>query len=111
MRSRRKAEAGLENKTSYYGTSRLPRRDQRQLNKTCFAGQMINPLCSFLKISRLRPKDVLHKRLRVAIIERKPTRLNLDHDSMPRQKDMVRSWQGPAIKQRLVRRDRFGSFQ
>jgi len=54
--------------------------DQGQLDKTL----AVDPLCRFFVVLRLGPEDVLYKRLRVAIVEREPARLNLDHDAVSR---------------------------
>src|SRR5581483_4861093 len=70
----------------------------RQLNKTRPAPLVINPLRRLLVILRLRPENVRHKFLWIAIVKRKPARLNLDHDPMPRLKHMIRRRQRPLIK-------------
>src|SRR2546423_11972053 len=86
-------------------------RNQRQRDKTCLAGHVVDTLRGFLVILRLGPEDTLHKRLRVAIVKWKPARLNLDHDAMTRQKHVIRCRNGDAIKQRRVWRDRFRKLQ
>lgn len=42
-----------------------------------------------------------------AIVEREPRALNLDHQSMPRQKGMVQMWQRNRVSQRLIGLERF----
>src|SRR5438105_255189 len=81
----------------------LSRRHHRQLNKARLIRRVINPLRRFLKIFRLGPENIRHELLRIAIVKRKPTGLNLDHDAMTRQKDVICRRQRPAIKQRLIR--------
>src|SRR5437870_12331721 len=67
-------------------------RDQRQLDKACLTGRVIDALRCFSVIFRLGPEDVRNKCLRIAIVKWKPTRLNLDHDPVTRQKNVVRGW-------------------
>jgi hypothetical protein len=69
---------------------RLMTSDQRQFDKTRLPWGMINPLHRLFIIPRLRQKNVLYERLRIAIVKRKPTRLNLHHHPMPRKEDVVR---------------------
>ena len=48
------------------------------------------------------PEDIVHKRLRVAVIEREPAGLDLHHDAVAGQEDMVGDGQGEAVAQRQV---------
>ena len=66
--------------------------DNRQLDKARLVRRVIDTLRRFLIIVRHGPEDVRHERLRVAIVKREPARLDLDHDPVPRQEDMVRGW-------------------
>ncbi len=52
---------------------------------------VVDPLGRLFEILRLRPKDIRHERLRVTVVQRKPRRLHLHHQS---QKNMIgrRQW-------------------
>src|SRR5947208_4694234 len=81
------------------------------LYKALLAGTcVIDPLRRFLIILGFGEKDVRYKGLRVSVIERKPTRLYLHHDAMARQENVVRVWESPLVKQRLVRLDGLWRF-
>jgi len=49
--------------------------------------------------------------LRIAVVERKPGGLDLHHDAVTGQEDVVGGGKGEAIEQRLVRRDGLGCFE
>src|SRR4051812_10351149 len=68
-------------------------------------------LCRFLVIASFCPKDVFDERLRVAVVEREPARLDLDHDPMTGQKDMVGGWQREIVQERRVGSDRFRELE
>src|SRR5256886_16502985 len=89
------AEAGL--------TLILRRRDQRQFDKARLARTVVNTLYRLPEISRLGPEDIGYERLWIAVVKRKPTGLNLHHDSMSRQKNVICGRQGEAIEQRFIR--------
>src|SRR6266542_6069754 len=89
----------------------LPLFHQRQLDKTCLTRSVVDTLRSRSIIRRLGPKDIRYEGLRIAIVEWEPTRLALHHDSVPRQKNMIRRGQRKAIEQRLLGRDGFCRFQ
>src|ERR1035437_8286087 len=72
---------------------------------------MEDALHRLLVVPRLGPKNIRHKRLWIAVIQRKPARLNLHHDPVPGQKNMVRRRQHEAVEQSLVGRDRLRSLQ
>src|SRR5579864_2423929 len=81
----------------------------RQLNKALLAGCVVNPLYRLLVVARLGPEDALHERLWIAVVERKPARLHLHHDSMARQEDVVSVGQRELVQQRRVGGNRFSS--
>src|SRR5437867_13431162 len=68
---------------------------------------MVNPRRRFLVVCRLGPENIRHKSLWVAIVKRKPRRLNLYHDPVALKENMICSGQLPAIEQRLIRSDWF----
>src|ERR1022692_3133738 len=72
---------------------------------------MEDALHRLLVVPRLGPKNIRHKRLWIAVIQRKPARLNLHHDPVPGQKNMVRRRQHEAVEQSLVGRDRLRRLQ
>ncbi len=72
---------------------------------------MINPLRGLLVVSRRCPEDARHERLRIAIVQREPARLHLDHDPVSREKHVVRGRQREAVQQRPVGRDRSGRLE
>src|SRR5436853_6218207 len=87
------------------------RSDQRQFNETGLARLMVDALLGLSKIFWLGPEDIGHECLRVAVVERKPTRLYLHHDLVSRQENVVRRRQGEFVEQRFVGRDRLRSFK
>ena len=72
---------------------------------------MIYALRRLAVIPRLGPENIRHECLRIAVVERKPARLDLHHDAMARQEDVIRRGQGEAIEQRLVGGDGLGGFE
>src|SRR5262245_41178902 len=72
---------------------------------------MIDPLRRLAEITRLGPEDVGHEGLRIAVVKREPARLNLRHDTVTWQEDVIRRGQREAIEQWLVGFDRFGRLQ
>src|SRR6185369_13965907 len=71
----------------------------------------VNSLRCLHVILRLGEEDVRNEGLRITVIKRKPTGLNLNHDAMPRQKHMVCRRQHKFIWQRLVGRQCRRSFE
>ena len=47
-----------------------------------------------------RKKNVGHKRLRITVIQREPTGLNLHHDPVTRQKNVIRRGQSEFVSER-----------
>ena len=80
-------------------------RDHRQFDEARLARRVVDPLRGFSIILRLGPEDVVDEGLRIAVVEREPARLNLHHDAVARQEDVVRRGQGEAVEQRLAGRD------
>src|SRR5437868_14675896 len=78
---------------------------ERQLYEAGFSRSVIDSLHGFSVVSGFGPEDVRHKCLRVSVVERKPRRLNLNHNSMALQKNVIRSRQSEAVGQRFVRFD------
>src|SRR6185437_116154 len=85
--------------------------DDRQLHEARVSRLVEHALLRFSVVAGLGPEDVGHEGLRIPVIEREPARLDLDHDAVPRQKDMVRGGQIELVEQRLVGRNRFGRFE
>src|SRR5208282_5172601 len=85
--------------------------DDGQLNKTLLARSMKHALYRLAIILRLGPENARHERLWVPVVERKPARLDLHHDPVPRQKDVVGIRQSKAVEQRLVAGNRLGALQ
>src|ERR1700676_371953 len=79
---------------------------QRKLDKAGLARRVVHPLHRFPVIARLGPKNIGHESLRIAVVQRAPARLDLHHDAMSREKNMIRGRQQKLIKQRFVRRER-----
>src|SRR6266850_6866221 len=91
------------------------RRDQRQLDEArlfvTLPRRVIDALRGFAKIALLGPEDIGHESLRVAIVKREPARLDLHHDTVARQEDMIRGWQSESVEQRNVGSNWFRHFQ
>src|SRR5207249_6537904 len=82
------------------------RRYYRQFDKACSAGSSIDPLSRFDVVPRFGEEGVRNEGLRVAIIERKPARLDLHHDPVPGKEHVIRRRQDELVRQRLVGRNR-----
>src|SRR3954467_9920977 len=82
-------------------------RYDRQLDEA----RVVNPLCCFLEVFGFGPEDVLHECLRVAIVKWEPARLDLHHDAVTREKDVIRRRQSETIFQRLISCDCFRKLQ
>src|SRR6266700_1562421 len=63
-----------------------------QADETGFAFCVVHALGGFDIVFRTSKEDVGDKCLRVAIIKREPARLNLHHDAVTGQKDVVSRW-------------------
>ena len=72
---------------------------------------MINSLRCLPVVTGLGPEDVGDERLRIAVIEREPARLDLHHDSMAGQEHMVRVRQHELVGQRLIGLYGAGGFE
>src|SRR2546428_13842589 len=83
----------------------------RQLNEARLIRQVVDTLRSFAVIPGFCPENVAHKRLRIAIIQGEPTRLDLDHDAVSGEKNVVRRGQVETVEQRLVGSQRFSRLQ
>ena len=68
-----------------------------QADETGCTAHMVNPLSRLRIVSRSCKEDIRHEGLRVAVIERKPARLDLHHDPMAGQEHVVGGRQGEAI--------------
>ena len=78
--------------------------NHRQLDEARLLRGVVDALGGLTIVGRLGPEDIGHERLRVAVVQREPARLDLHHDPMPRQEDVVGRRQREAVEQRLVRR-------
>src|SRR5437588_7839867 len=83
----------------------------RQFDETRLARRVINALRGFSVVAGFGPENTRHKRLRIAIVEGEPAGLDLHHDAVSRQENVVRRRQVESVKPGLVRRDGFGSLQ
>jgi len=63
--------------------------NHRQLDEAGLIGRVIDSLRGLLVVLRLRGENILHKFLRITIIQWKPRGLNLNHETMPRQKYVI----------------------
>src|SRR5450759_5007805 len=81
---------------------RSRRRHERELDEARLVRSMVDALNGFPVIPRLRPEDVRHERLWIAVVEREPGRLHLHHDPVTRKEDVVRRGKSEAVRQRFV---------
>src|ERR1700676_3130360 len=81
-------------------------RSDGEIDKASLLRRAINALAGLGIVLGLRIKDALHKLLRIAIVERKPARLDLHHYPMSRQENMIRMRQFERIFQYFVGRNR-----
>ena len=72
---------------------------------------MVDALGGFAVVGWLGPENVGDEGLGVAIIEREPTGLDLDHDAVAGQEDVVNVGKIEAIKERFVGSDWLGCFE
>src|SRR4029079_4999976 len=59
------------------------RHHERDLGEARLARRMVDALGGLPIVLRLRPEDVGHERLGIAVVEREPARLDLHHDPAP----------------------------
>src|SRR5690349_10343176 len=90
---------------------RLGRGDQWQLDESGLAGRMVDALGGFAIVGGLGPENVGDEGLRIAVVEWKPARLNLHHNAVAGQEDVIRRGKREAIEQRLVRGKCFRCFK
>src|SRR5438552_10810647 len=83
----------------------------RQLHEACLTRRVVDTLRSFAVIPGFCPENVGHESLRIAIIQREPTGLNLYHDAVSGEENVVRCGQVETVDQRFVGRQRFRSLQ
>src|SRR5207249_532531 len=88
-----------------------PRHYHRQLHEACLTRRVVDTLRSFAVIPGFCPENVGHESLRIAIIQREPTGLNLYHDAVSGEENVVRRGQIEAIEQRLVGSEGFCCLQ
>src|SRR5438128_11136853 len=65
------------------------RHDHRQFDEAILAGRVVDALHGLAVIPGLSPEDVRYKSLRIAVVQGEPTGLDLHHEAMTRQKDVV----------------------
>src|SRR5581483_4374805 len=92
-------------------TIELGRFPQWHLHESLLARRVIHPLRRLLVALWLRPKDIRHEGLWIAVVKREPARMDLNHDPVSWQENVVRSRQSEPIEQRLVWRNRFRTLQ
>src|SRR5258708_17481315 len=85
--------------------------DQWQLNESHLTWCMVNALGGFAIVAWLRPKNVGNESLWIAVVERKPGGLNLDHDAVAGEEDVICIGKREAIKERLVGRNGLWRFK
>src|ERR1700733_11788448 len=71
--------------------------DHRQQDRARLIGRAEHGLGRFHVIRRLRKENIRNVGLRVPVVQRKPTGLDLDHNSMPWQKNVIGGRQGEMI--------------
>src|SRR5271154_793543 len=81
--------------------SALRRRHDRQLYEAGFIWAVMDALRRFLKVGWLGPENIGDESLRVPVIQREPAGLDLHHDSVAWQKDVIGGGHGEFVEQRL----------
>src|SRR5215471_17466331 len=81
------------------------RRHNRKFDEARLPGRTIDALRRLLVVGRGRAKDARYERLRLAIVEREPTRLHLHHDAMTRQENVVRRRRRETVRRVTIRHD------
>src|SRR5258708_5605763 len=89
----------------------LLRRHERKLDEARAGTSSIDPMSRLPIIRGLREEDVVDEGLRVAVVEREPARLDLDHHAVTRQEHVVRVRERELIALDLIRRDRRRPFE
>src|SRR5580765_6941237 len=84
--------------------------DDRHLDEAGPIWCAINALRRLAVVFGLREEDIVDEGLRIAIVEREPARLDLHHDPVTRQEDMIRVRQRETIGLHLVGWNRGGMF-
>src|SRR5215475_12373160 len=82
------------------------RADDRQIDESRGISCAIDALCGFAVVARRCEENVVDVGLRITVVEREPARLDLHHDAVPGQEDMVDVRQCEAIGLHLSRRYR-----
>src|SRR5882762_3939378 len=85
--------------------------DQRQLNESGLAGCMVDALRGLAKVAGLGPENVGNESLWIAVVQRKPGGLDLDHDAVAGEEDVICVGKREAINERFVGRDGLGRFK
>jgi len=86
-------------------------RDQWEFDEGGLAGGVVDALGGFAKIGGLGPKGVRDESLRIAIVEREPGGLDLHHDAVAGQKNVIGGGEREAVEERLVWREGFRRFE
>jgi len=76
--------------------------DERELDEAGLAGSVVDVLGGFAVVAGLGPENVGDERLRIAVVKWEPARLDLHHDPVAGQEDVVRGRQVELVEQRLV---------
>src|SRR5688572_8812687 len=64
-----------------------------QFNKACLFSAVIDSLRGLFVIAGFGPENIGDERLRVPVVEREPTGLDLHHEPVPREENVVGRWQ------------------
>src|SRR5277367_4273823 len=91
--------------------SMLGCRDQGKLDESGLGGRVVDALRGFAIVGGLGPENIGDEGLRIAVVEREPTGLDLYHDAVTRQEDVIGIGKIEAVKERLVGGDGLGSFE
>ena len=77
--------------------------NHRKADAAGMAGGVVNALGGLLIIPWLSQKDIGNELLRVSIVEREPCRLDLDHQAMTAEKDVIRGRKSKLVGECNVR--------
>src|SRR5207244_5687622 len=83
----------------------------RQLHEACLTRRVVDTLRSFAVIPGFCAENGGHESLRIAIIQREPTGLDLYHDAVCGEANVVRCEQVETVEERLVGRERLRSLE
>src|ERR1700719_2986109 len=83
----------------------------RQFYKAELCGRVIHTLGGFAVVVGLGPENVGDEGLRVAVVEREPTGLDLDHKFVAREEDVVCGGKRESVEERSVARGGFWIFE